>query len=72
MARSRARQPLRTRALAIALAPYVAAQLCVLGFVLAFPGALWREAPAPARDVPVSQEDARDMLERQLRGEEGK
>jgi len=56
MARSRSATPVRTRALARALAPFVAAQLAVLALVLAFPGILWREAPQAA--APAGNEDS--------------
>ena len=43
MARSRSRAPVSTRKLAIALLPYVVAQLCVVAAVIVFPSLLWRE-----------------------------
>jgi len=70
MARGRSRVPVATRGLALALVPYVAAQLCVVAAVLAFPSLLWREAAtvAPA----ASEEEQTRMLEKQLEGGEQK
>ena len=69
MARSRTGTRVPTGALALALAPYVAAQLVVLALVLSFPGLLWRggEAEAAATATPAN---AAEMLERQLEGNE--
>lgn len=72
MARSRLRTALGTRALARALAPYVAAQLLVLVVVVAFPRVLWREEEGPPGAkpaAPMSDEDARRLFEKQLERE---
>jgi tripartite ATP-independent transporter DctM subunit len=65
----RSRSPsLSARGFARALAPYVAAQACVLGLVWAFPQMLWRDAEtttAPSQ-APLSDEKARELLEKQL------
>jgi tripartite ATP-independent transporter DctM subunit len=68
MARSRSPRPVAAAPLARALAPYVAAQLAVLGLVLAFPQMLWRDASLQPRaaDSPASDAKARELLERQL------
>jgi TRAP-type mannitol/chloroaromatic compound transport system permease large subunit len=65
----RSRSPsLDGRALARALAPYVAAQLAVLAFAWASPQLLWRDAQmrTAAPEAPPSDEKAREMLEKQL------
>lgn len=70
MARSRIPRAVTTRSLARALLPYVIAQLVVLGLVMAFPRMLWRDpsmqALPAARAPAVSEDKAREMLERQL------
>ena len=72
MARSRSRQPMGTRALAMALLPYVAAQLVVVAAVIACPSLLWRES-ATVNAPAIDERQQGDMLEKQLeQGEEQK
>jgi TRAP-type mannitol/chloroaromatic compound transport system permease large subunit len=72
MARSRSSETVGTGALAKALLPFVAAQLAVLVFVLAFPGVLWRDS-AQAAASPAGNEDAlRRMLDERDEGEESR
>jgi TRAP-type mannitol/chloroaromatic compound transport system permease large subunit len=68
MARGRLRSPVGMKELARALLPYVAAQVCVLALVIAFPRILWRdESYEPVSSPPaVSDEVARDLLDKQL------
>jgi len=76
MVRHSLRRGLSLRRLARALAPYLAAQLLVLALVLAWPALIWQRNPAtlPAVDPasgaaaggPVSDDESRRMLERQL------
>jgi tripartite ATP-independent transporter DctM subunit len=70
MTRSRA-PSLPGPALARALAPYVAAQACVLALAWAWPQALWRDAPTQtaAPEAPPSDEKVRELLEKQLEGD---
>jgi tripartite ATP-independent transporter DctM subunit len=66
---TRSRSPsLRSRELARALAPYVAAQLVVLAAAWAMPQMLWRDSQTEtaAPEAPPSEEKAREMLEKQL------
>jgi len=75
MARSRTGTAVATASLARALAPFLAAQLAVLALVLAFPQVLWREAPAKAQEAnppAMSDEQMRELLDRQLQGGEQK
>jgi tripartite ATP-independent transporter DctM subunit len=65
MARGRSSEPVTMRRLARALAPYVAAQLCVLAMALLCPQVLWREA-APPPEAPGAAEAAQRALEQQL------
>jgi tripartite ATP-independent transporter DctM subunit len=69
MVRNRSARPPGTWAFARALAPYLAAQLCVLALVLAFPALVWRDAPASAPAHSLSDGEVRDLLNRQV--EEG-
>lgn len=58
---------LPTRALAVALAPFVAAQIAVLALVIAVPGLVWHEsAPAVEASKPLSDEEISDLISRQL------
>jgi hypothetical protein len=69
MVRNRTKQPLRTDRLVRALLPYLVAQLAVLALVLAEPRLAWQRNPielAPAGASPKSEEEGREMLERQL------
>jgi TRAP-type mannitol/chloroaromatic compound transport system permease large subunit len=74
MVRNSVRRGLALRDLSRALAPYLAAQLLVLALVLAWPALIWQRNPTtltandPAQPnaSPVSEEEARRMLERQL------
>ena len=71
MARSRTGTHAGTAALARALLPFVAAQLLVLGLVAVAPGILWREAPAAAASqAPLSDDAMRELLDKQLQGED--
>ena len=65
MARSRSHQKVGTRALAMALLPYVAAQLLVVAAVIAFPSMLWRES-ATVNAPSVDEQQQGEMLEKQL------
>ena len=52
-----------------ALLPYLLAQLAVLALVLAEPGLVWQRNPielAPTGAAPKSEQEGREMLERQL------
>ena len=71
MARSRSHQAVGSRPLARALLPYVAAQLCVAGAVIAFPSLLWRDAQAPTAPAASEEEQGR-MLQQQIEGGEDK
>lgn len=68
MARGRLRSTLGTSDLALALAPFVAAQALVLGLVIAFPAMLWRDMAAASATpaAPKSDEALGRMLEEQL------
>ena len=74
MVRNSVRRGLALRALSRALAPYLVAQLLVLVLVLAWPALIWQRTPStltvndPAQPnaLPVSDDEARRMLERQL------
>jgi len=74
MVRNSVRRGLSLKGLSRALAPYLAAQLLVLSLVLAWPALIWQRNPSTltANDPgqpnasPVSEDEARRMLERQL------
>jgi len=74
MVRNSVRRGLSLMGLSRALVPYLAAQLLVLGLVLAWPALIWQRNPSTltANDpgqpltLPVSEDEARRMLERQL------
>jgi tripartite ATP-independent transporter DctM subunit len=74
MVRNSVRRGLALQNLSRALAPYLAAQLLVLALVLAWPALIWQRNPSTltANDpgqpnaLPVSDDEARRMLERQL------
>ena len=69
MVRNSLKRPLATIPLARALLPYLVAQLAVLALVLAEPGLVWQRNPielAPNGAAPKSEEEGRQMLERQL------
>jgi tripartite ATP-independent transporter DctM subunit len=70
MVRNSVRRALSVRGLARALAPYLAVQVAVLAMVLAWPALVWHRNPstlgAPATGAPVTDDEARRMLERQL------
>jgi len=78
MVRNSVRRGLSLSGLSRALLPYLAAQLLVLGLVLAWPSLIWQRDPtALDADIPaanpagdaggaISDDEARRMLERQL------
>jgi TRAP-type mannitol/chloroaromatic compound transport system permease large subunit len=77
MVRNSVRRGLSQKGLSRALAPYLAAQLLVLALVLAWPALIWQRIPStltandPASNSaggpgPVSDDESRRMLERQL------
>ncbi|MEP7207230.1 MAG: TRAP transporter large permease subunit [Casimicrobiaceae bacterium] len=56
-------------AMARALAPYLIAQVVVIATVIAFPGVLWRgpaDALGPGGATPLSDNEARSLMDRQL------
>jgi tripartite ATP-independent transporter DctM subunit len=68
MVRNSIRQPLSMKRLSRALLPYLVAQLCVLALVLAEPGLVWQRNPIELSPggAAKSEEEGREMLERQL------
>jgi TRAP-type mannitol/chloroaromatic compound transport system permease large subunit len=63
-------KPVSMRSLAVALAPFVAAQAMVLGLVLATPALLWRSADLNASAgaaVPMSEDEITAAFEKQMR-----
>jgi len=74
MVRNSVRRGLSLNGLSRALLPYLAAQLLVLALVLAWPALIWQRNPSTltANDpgqsptLPISEDEARRMLERQL------
>ena len=74
MVRNSVRRGLSLMGLSRALLPYLAAQLLVLALVLAWPALIWQRNPSTltandqglAPTLPVSEDEARRMLERQL------
>jgi TRAP-type mannitol/chloroaromatic compound transport system permease large subunit len=67
MVRNSIRRPLSMRRLSRALLPYLVAQLCVLALVLAEPGLVWQRNPIELSPGGAkSEEEGREMLERQL------
>lgn len=71
---TRLAHPVSTGALARAIAPYVVAQVLVLGVVIAAPGLLWRPAEPPAASdsasKPMSEEEISAMFEKQMRDQD--
>ena len=69
MVRNCIRQPLSHRSVSAAPSlPYLVAQLCVLALVLAEPGLVWQRNPIELSPggAAKSEEEGREMLERQL------
>ena len=70
MVRNLVQRPLRTSRLALALLPFLLAQVSVLLLVLQFPSLVWQRNPmklkAPASTGPESERQGRDMLQQQL------
>ena len=68
MVRNIIRRPLPMKRLSRALLPYLVAQLCVLALVLAEPGLVWQRNPIELSPggAAKSEEEGREMLERQL------
>jgi hypothetical protein len=68
---NRLARPVGNRALAIALAPYVALQIAVLAVVVAFPSLLWRVPDPPvaagASAGGLSDEEIREQFEKVMR-----
>jgi hypothetical protein len=66
---------LASRAFARAVAPYVVAQLVVLGVVLAFPAIVWRSGAAeplePAAGRALTDDETRTLFQQQLDRNEG-
>jgi TRAP-type mannitol/chloroaromatic compound transport system permease large subunit len=56
-------RPVGTRALAAALAPFVAIQIAVLVLVVAFPSVLWR-VPDPVASAALSDDEIREQFEK--------
>jgi TRAP-type mannitol/chloroaromatic compound transport system permease large subunit len=67
---SRLMRPVSTRALAVSLAPFVAAQIVVLALVIAVPSLLWRTGDPPAAasqsTTPLSDDEISDLISKQL------
>ena len=70
MVRNSVRRALSARGLALALAPYLAAQLAVLALTLAWPALVWHrnpsDLPSAAPASSTSEDEQRRGLERQL------
>jgi len=68
MVRNSIKRPLSMRGLTRALLPYLVAQLCVLALVLAEPALVWQRNPIELSPggAAKSEEEGREMLERQL------
>jgi TRAP-type mannitol/chloroaromatic compound transport system permease large subunit len=70
MVRNSVRRALSARGLALALAPYLAAQLAVLALTLAWPALVWHrnpsDLPSAAPASSTSEDEQRRALERQL------
>ena len=68
MVRNSIKRPLSMRGLTRALLPYLVAQLCVLALVLAEPALVWQRNPIDLSPggAAKSEEEGREMLERQL------
>ncbi len=70
MVRNSVRRALSARGLALALAPYLAAQLAVLALTLAWPALVWHRNPSDLRSATpaasTSEDEQRRALERQL------
>jgi len=70
IARNKLPHPPPLRALTRTLAPYLIAQLCVLGLVAAWPSLVWQRnpltLPVPTHTSPETEEAQRRMLEEQL------
>jgi TRAP-type mannitol/chloroaromatic compound transport system permease large subunit len=78
MVRNRLRRPVRMRALARALAPYLVAQLAVLALVLSFPALVWQRNPMtlapdptvegiPGDSTPRTLEEQLDLIQNEAK-----